>query len=102
MRAELAPVTGKQAKNRSNPARTTLMVRACVIRDGTPGISLSMDREVIGEWTDSRAKTLSLTDDCKVAIQGVDGKLLYLFSTPGKLVSGEQVSDTEVTITFDL
>ena len=92
----------EQAKNKSNSTRTTLTVRACVIRDGTPGISLSMGREVIGEWTDSRAKTLSLTDDCKVAIQGADGKQLYLFSVPGKLLSGEQVSDTEVTINFEL
>ncbi|MBL7125253.1 MAG: hypothetical protein ISS51_04075 [Dehalococcoidales bacterium] len=92
----------QQAKNKSNPTRTTLTVRACVIRDGTPGISLSMGREVIGEWTDSRAKTLSLTDDCKVAIQGADGEQLYLFSVPGKLLSGEQVSDTEVTINFEL
>jgi len=92
----------EQAKNKSNPTRTTLTVRACVIRDGTPGISLSMGREVIGEWTDSRAKTVSLTDDCKVAIQGADGEQLYLFSVPGKLLSGEQVSDTEVTINFEL
>jgi len=92
----------EQAKNKSNPTRTTLTVRACAIRDGTPGISLSMGREVIGEWTDSRAKTLSLTDDCKVAIQGADGEQLYLFSVPGKLLSGEQVSDTEVTINFEL
>jgi len=92
------------AEQRSNhtPTRTTLTVRACVIRDGTPGISLSMGREVIGEWTDSRAKTLSLTDDGKVAIQGVDGELYYLFSVPGKLLSGEQASDTEVAITFEL
>jgi len=61
-----------------------------------------MGREVIGEWTDSRAKTLSLTDDGKVAIQGVDGELYYLFSVPGKLLSGEQASDTEVAITFEL
>ena len=91
-----------EQKPNYTPTRTTLIVRACVIRDGTPGISLSMGREVIGEWTDSRAKTLSLTDDCKVAIQGADGERLYLFSVPGKLLSGEQMSDTEVAITFEL
>jgi len=92
------------AEQRSNhtPTRTTLTVRACVIRDGTPGISLSMGRDVIGEWTDSRAKTLSLTGDGKVVIQGADGERLYIFSVPGKLLSGEQVFDTEVTITFEL
>jgi hypothetical protein len=78
-----------------------LTVRACVIRDGTPGISLSISGELIGEWTDSRAKTLSLTDDFKVAIHGANGEKLYLFSVPGKLLSCEQVSDTEVTITFE-
>jgi len=61
-----------------------------------------MGREVIGEWTDSRAKTLSLTDENKVAIQGADGDLLYLFSVPGKPLSGQRVSDTEVTITFEI
>ncbi len=92
------------AEQRSNhtPTRTTLTVRACVISDGTPGISLSMGREVIGEWTDSRVKTLSLTDENKVAIHGADGDLLYLFSAPGKLLSGEQVSDTEIAITFEI
>ena len=84
------------------PTQTTLNVRACVIRDGTPGISLSMGREVIGEWTDSRVKTLSLTDDYKVGIHGADGDLLYLFSVPGNPISAEQLLDTEVTITFEL
>ena len=84
------------------PTQTTLTVRACVIRDGTPGISLSMGREVIGEWTDSRVKTLSLTDDYKVEIHGADGDLLYLFSVPGKPLSVEQASDTEIAITFDI
>lgn len=84
------------------PARATLAVRAMVIRDGTPGISLSLGGELIGEWTDSRARMLSLTGDYKVRIHGVDGELLYVFSVPGKVVSGEEVSDREVTIAFEL
>ena len=95
-------MAGQESKNIHSPTQTTLTVRACVIRDGTPGISLSTGREVIGEWTDSSAKTLSLTDDYKVAIHGADGNLLYLFSVPGKPLSAEQVSDTEVTITFEI
>ena len=79
-----------------------MTVRACVIRDGTTGISLSLGQELVGEWTDSRARVLSLTDDCRVAIHGADGEQLYLFSVPGKPLSGEQVSDTEVTITFEI
>ena len=95
-------VAESESKNKSNPARTTLTVRAMVIRDGTPGISLSLGGELIGEWTDSRARMLSLTDDYKVRIHGADGELLYLFSVPGKAVSGEEVSDREVTITFEV
>ena len=89
-------------ENSGNLTRATLTVRACVIRDGTPGISLSLGREVIGEWADSRARALSLTDDLKVAICGVGDDQLYLFSVPGKPLSGEQVSDTEVTMTFEM
>jgi len=44
---------------------------------------------------------LSLTEDCKVRIHGTDGELLYLFSVPGKVVSGEEVSDREVAITLE-
>jgi len=90
------------SKHSHKPTRTTLTVRATVIRDGTPGISLSLGGELIGEWSDSRARMLSLTEDCKVRIHGTDGELLYLFSVPGKVVSGEEVSDREVAITFEL
>ena len=85
-----------------NPRQGTLTVRAMVIRDGTPGISLSMGTELIGEWTDSRARTLALTDDHKVSILGAGGEHLYLLSAPGKALSGEVVSDTEVAITFEM
>ena len=89
------------SKHSHKPAQT-VTVRATVIRDGTLGISLSLGGELIGEWSDSRARILSLTDDCKVRIQGADGELLYLFSMPGKVVSGEEVSAMEVAITFEL
>ena len=94
-------MTQGEAKNEPNSTGTTLTVRAGVIRDGTPGISLSMGGELIGEWADSRAKTLSLTDEGKVAIQGSAGEPLYLFSVPGRLLSCEQVSAVEVAITFE-
>ena len=94
-------MTQEEAKNEPNSTGTILTVKACVIRDGTPGISLSMGGEVIGEWADSRARTLALTDEGKVAIEGSAGKPLYLFSVPGKLLSCEQVSDTEVAVTFE-
>jgi len=95
-------VTEPGSKYSHKPARTALTVRATVIRDGTPGISLSLGGELVGEWSDSRARILSLTEDCKVRIHGTDGELLYLFSVPGKVVSGEEVSDREVAITFEL
>ena len=91
-----------ESKNSHNPTRTTLTVRAMVIRDGTPGISLSLQEELLGEWTDSRARLLSLTDDYKVGIHGADGELLYLFSVPGKPLSGKEVSNKEVAITFEI
>ena len=92
----------QDSKYSDDPTRTSLTVRACVIRDGTQGISLSMGEKLIGEWTDSRAKVLSLTDENKIGIHGADGEHLYLFSVPGKPLSGEQASDTEVTITFEI
>jgi len=78
------------------------MVRACVIRDGTQGISLYRGETVIGEWTDNRVTRLLLTDDLKVAICGAGGNRIYLFSVPGKTISGEQLSETEVVITFEM
>lgn len=91
-----------EQESKNSPTRATLKVRATIIRDGTLGISLSMGERLIGEWTDSRSRTLSLTDDCKVGIHGRDGELLYLFSVPGKTLSGEQVSAKEVTVTFEM
>ena len=89
-------------KNRHNLVLATLTVRAGTIRDGTPGISVCMGSELIGEWTDSRASVLSLTGDCKVQICGKDGEPLYLFSVPGRVLSQEEVSDKEVSITFEI
>lgn len=82
--------------------RASLKIRACVIRDGTQGISLSMGEKVLGEWTDNRVTRLLLTDDLKVAICGAEGDRIYLFSVPGKIISGEQLSETEVVIAFEM
>ena len=79
-----------------------LTVRTMVIRDGTPGISLSMGTRLLGEWTDSRAKTLSITDDHKAKVHGERGEQLYLLSAPGKALFSEVVSETEVAITFEI
>jgi hypothetical protein len=85
-----------------NLLRGSLTVRVGLIRDGTQGISLSMGGHLIGEWTDSRARTLSLTNDFKVVICSEDGGRLYHFSVPGKTLSGEQLSDAEVLISFEM
>ena len=95
-------VTEQSASNSNAPRQATLTVTAMVIRDGTQGISLSMGTRLIGEWTDSRARTLALTDDYKVSILGAAGEHLYLLSAPGKALSGEAVSDTEIAITFEM
>ena len=79
-----------------------LKVRAMVIRDGTPGISLAVGSRLVGEWTDSRAKTLAIAEDCKVKVLDAAGEMLYLFSAPGKTISAELVSDKEVAISFEL
>ena len=92
----------QETKDTTHRTRATLTVRACVIRDGTQGISLSMGENVIGEWTDNRVRKLLLTEDFKVAICGEDGNRIYLFSVPGKTISGEQLSETEVMITFEM
>ncbi len=100
--AEGAVVTDSFTKENERRSLAKLTVRTTVIRDGTPGISLSLDGEVIGEWTDSRAKLLSLTDDYRARVHGADGEQLYLLSAPGRAVSGEETGDKEITIIFEL
>lgn len=89
-------------KANRNLLRGSLTVQVGPIRDGTQGISLSIGGDLIGQWTDSKARTLSLTKDFKVAICAEDGERLYLFSVPGRALSGEQLSDVEVKIGFEM
>lgn len=84
------------------PQKGVLKVRATIIRDGTLGISLALGSRLVGEWTDSRAKMLAVSDDHKIKVLGADGEMLYLFSAPGKTLSAELVSETEVAISFEL
>jgi hypothetical protein len=91
-----------EKKASENLLRGSLTVRVGVIRDGTQGLSLSMGGNLIGEWTDSRARMLSLTNDFKVAICTEDGERLYLFSVPGRILSGEQLSYAEVKLDFEM
>ena len=83
-------------------ALLALTLRATATRDNTPGISLAVGDEVIGEWTDSKANSLALTTDCQVAVYGQQSNILYLVAVPGEVISGKQCSDTEVTISTRL
>ena len=76
----------------------TIRVKADYIRDGTPGISLTANDEVMGEWTDSGVKSLSLNTDCNVVVRGKGGDARYLVTMPWKVVGGEEVSETEVAV----
>jgi len=75
-----------------------ITVRVTTIRDGTQGISLSTGNSIIGEWTDSGARSLMLTSEYSVSICGRDGKHRYFVSLPGIALSAKQLSDAEATV----
>lgn len=75
-----------------------ITVKVITIRDGTPGISLSMPDRLIGEWTDSGARSLTVTEQCSVNICNRDGTNRYLLTMPGTPVRSQQISDTEASI----
>ena len=87
---------------RSEQGQVTINTRTGYIRDGTPGISLTIGGEIVGEWTDSGAKSLSLDDDCNVVIYGKEGGARCLLIMPGKAVGGEELSETEVAVTVQI
>ena len=95
-------MTGEGANREKKVRKVTLKIRAGVIRDGSNGISLSIGDDLLGEWTDSRANRLSLTNDLKVTILSGNGEKLYLFGVPGKPIMGEQLSENEVAISFNM
>lgn len=80
----------------------SLMVRVATIRDGTQGVSLAMPDKLIGEWTDSGASSLAVTDEHNIRIYGKDGVQRYLLTMPGTPIRGEQLSDTEAVIVICL
>jgi hypothetical protein len=102
MRVEEALLRGFCSKHQHESHQLALNLKATATRDGTPGISLAIGDEIIGEWTDSKANSLALTADCQVAVCRQKGKILYLVTVPGEVVSGKQLSDTEVTICAQL
>ena len=80
----------------------TLTISAMTIRDGTPGISLSMGYDIVGEWTDSRARSLELAQDYKVMVCRANGDALYAIIAPERVIDGEQISDTQVSLILEL
>ena len=80
----------------------TLTVRATAIRDGTPGLSVAIGEGVVGEWTDSRVKSVGLARGYAVTVYGQRGDVLYRVVAPGTAVSGKQLSDTEVAVSVQL
>ena len=75
-----------------------IIVRVMNIRDGTHGISLTLPDKLLGEWTDSGAESLTMTEEFAVRILGRDGNHRYLLTMPGMPLRGEQLSDTEASI----
>ena len=82
------------------PGPITVTVRATYIRDGTPGISLSMGERNLGEWTDSKVESLVLEQDYGISVRGKEKEPRYRITLPGTPLSGEQVSEREVTVTL--
>ena len=80
----------------------SITVRVAAIRDGTQGISIAMPERLVGEWTDSGACALKLTDEFALFILGKDGVQRYLLSMPGTPIQGEQLSATEAVIVVSL
>ena len=76
----------------------SVTVRITTIRDGTHGISVSLPDKLIGEWTDSTAISLTITDDHYIGICSRDGSQRYLVTIPGTPFSSQQISDTEAII----
>jgi len=80
----------------------SIMVRVMTIRDGTHGISLALPDKLLGEWTDSGAGALTVTEEMQVRIMSRDGSQRYLLSMPGTPIRTENISETEATIVVQM
>jgi hypothetical protein len=86
----------------SQGREVSITVRVTAIRDGTQGISISFPDRLLGEWTDSGACSLAVTDEYSIRILGIDGDQRYLLTMPGETIGGEQLSDTEAVLVICL
>jgi hypothetical protein len=94
----IAEAVSRQFCSEHEHGQIIVNVRVGYIRDGTPGISLIINDNLAGEWTDSGAKSLSLNSDCSVVVHGSGGDTRYLVLIPGKAAGGEEISETEVAV----
>ena len=62
----------------------------------------TMGNDIIGEWTDSKARSLKLAQDRKVIVCKENGDALYTLTAQEKVVDGEQISDTQVSLVMEL
>jgi hypothetical protein len=86
----------------SQGREVSITVKVMTIRDGTQGISIAMPDRLVGEWTDSGAKSLAITDENAIRICGRDGAQRYLLTMPGMPLRGQQLSDTEATVVISV
>lgn len=86
----------------SQGREVNITVRITAIRDGTRGISIAMPDRLVGEWTDSGARSLTVTDEYGIRICGDGGVQRYLLTMPGTSLRGQQLSDTEATVVVRL
>ncbi|MEE9202207.1 MAG: hypothetical protein V3U31_03300 [Dehalococcoidia bacterium] len=80
----------------------TIRIAVTTIRDGTTGVSLRTEQGIIGEWTDSRACSVSLSPSREVTVLGQDAAPRYRVLLPGTLTAARQLSDTEIEMNLDL
>lgn len=86
----------------SEVREVSITVKVATIRDGTHGISIAMPNRLVGEWTDSGAGSLAVTDEFGIRIYDKHGDQRYLLTMPGKPLRGEQLSETEAVIVICL
>ena len=80
----------------------SITVRVTTIRDGTNGISMAAPDKILGEWQDSGAVSLAVTDDYAISICGKEGKHRYKLSMPGTPIKAECLSAMEAVIVVQI
>lgn len=93
------------AKNLSPEGQAEIRIRATYTRFSEPGISLTVGKDIIGEWMDSLATGLKLLENLDVVVEGrgeTGPRPRYIISFPVPALAGQQISSNEVVITIQL